>query len=43
MASDGGAVLSFLRDLAGRARPAAQRDLDELRAFAAEKLGIANR
>ncbi|MGQ2940835.1 MAG: M3 family metallopeptidase [Blastomonas fulva] len=42
MASDGGAVLSFLRDLAGRARPAAQRDLDELRAFAAEKLGIAD-
>lgn len=40
MASDGGAVLSFLRDLAGRARPAAQRDLDELRAFAAERLGI---
>ena len=40
MASDGGAVLSFLRDLAGRARPAAQRDLDELRAFAADKLGI---
>ncbi len=40
MASDGGAVLSFLRDLAGRARPAAQRDLDELRAFAAEQLGI---
>ncbi len=40
MASDGGAVLSFLRDLAGRARPAAQRDLDELRAFAAKQLGI---
>lgn len=40
MASDGGAVLSFLRDLAGRARPAAQRDLDELRSFAAERLGI---
>ncbi|WP_033925664.1 M3 family metallopeptidase [Sphingomonas sp. 35-24ZXX] len=40
MASDGGAVLSFLRDLAGRARPAAQRDLDELRAFAADQLGI---
>ncbi|WP_017672152.1 M3 family metallopeptidase [Blastomonas sp. AAP53] len=42
MASDGGAVLAFLRDLAGRARPAAQRDLDELRAFAAEQLGIAD-
>lgn len=42
MASDGGAVLSFLRDLAGRARPAALRDLDELRAFAAQTLGIAD-
>jgi len=42
MASDGGAVLSFLRDLAARAKPAAQRDLDELKAFAAEKLGIAD-
>lgn len=40
MASDGGAVLTFLRDLARRARPAAQRDLDELRVFAAEQLGI---
>ena len=42
MASDGGAVLTFLRDLAARARPAAQRDLDELRAFAADRLGIAD-
>lgn len=42
MASDGGAVLAFLRDLAARAKPAAQRDLDELKAFAAEKLGIAD-
>ncbi len=42
MASDGAAVLSFLRDLAARAKPAAQRDLDELKAFAAEKLGIAD-
>ena len=41
MASDGGAVLAFLRDLAARAKPAAQRDLDELKAFAADKLGIA--
>ena len=29
-------VLSFLRDLAVRSKPFAQRDLDELRAFAAE-------
>ena len=42
MASDGGAVLAFLRDLASRAKPAAQRDLDELKAFAAGKLGIAD-
>jgi len=42
MASDGGAVLAFLRDLASRAKPAAQRDLDELKAFAADKLGIAD-
>lgn len=41
MAPDGGAVLAFLRDLAGRARPAAQRDLDELRSFAADQLGLA--
>lgn len=40
MAPDAGEVLSFLRDLAGRAKPAAQRDLDEVRAFAAERLGI---
>ncbi|PXW73410.1 oligopeptidase A [Blastomonas natatoria] len=42
MASDGASVLGFLRDLAARAKPAAQRDLDELRAFAAERLGIAD-
>jgi oligopeptidase A len=40
MATDGAAVLGFLRDLAARAKPAAQRDLDELKSFAAEKLGI---
>ena len=33
-------VLSFLRDLAKKARPYAERDLAELRAFAAEQLGI---
>ncbi len=34
-------VLSFLRDLARRARPYAERDLAELREFAARELGIA--
>ena len=33
-------VLSFLRDLARRARPYAERDVAELRAFAAEHLGL---
>jgi oligopeptidase A len=33
-------VLSFLRELAARARPFARRDLEELRAFAARKLGL---
>ena len=33
-------VLSFLRDLARRARPYAERDVAELRAFAAEHLGM---
>jgi oligopeptidase A len=32
--------MKFLRDLAQRARPFAQRDLDELRAFAAAELGL---
>ncbi|HTN49102.1 MAG TPA: M3 family metallopeptidase [Burkholderiaceae bacterium] len=35
-------VLHFLRDLAARARPYAQRDLRELREFAAQELGIAD-
>ena len=34
-------VLHFLRDLAARARPFAQRDLDTLRAFAQTELGLA--
>jgi oligopeptidase A len=34
-------VVDFLRDLAGRARPFAERDLDELRRFAKEELGLA--
>jgi oligopeptidase A len=42
MAPNAGEVLNFLRDLARRARPSAERDLDELRAFAAERLGIAD-
>lgn len=33
-------VIDFLRDLAAKARPVAQKDLDELRAFAASELGI---
>jgi oligopeptidase A len=33
-------VMSFLRDLARRARPYAQRDLDELQAFAAAELEL---
>jgi oligopeptidase A len=33
-------VLDFLRDLARRARPFAERDLAELRAFARDRLGI---
>jgi oligopeptidase A len=35
-------VLAFLRDLAQRARPVAQRELEELRAFAKSELGIAD-
>ncbi|KAK0331480.1 hypothetical protein LTR94_028762, partial [Friedmanniomyces endolithicus] len=40
MAPNAGEVLAFLRDLGTRARPAAERDLAALRAFAAEELGI---
>jgi len=35
-------VIDFLRDLARRARPHAQRDVADMRAFAAERLGIAD-
>jgi oligopeptidase A len=42
MAPSPEAVLAFLRDLAARARPVAQRELAELRAFAAAELGIAD-
>jgi oligopeptidase A len=40
MASSTPTVLSFVRDLARRARPHAERELAELRAFAARELGI---
>ncbi|OBS09577.1 M3 family metallopeptidase [Acidihalobacter prosperus] len=40
MASSAEEVMDFLRDLAERSRQAAQRELDELRAFAAEQLDI---
>jgi oligopeptidase A len=33
-------VIDFLRDLAGRARPFAERDLAELRQFATDELGL---
>ncbi|WP_144968184.1 M3 family metallopeptidase, partial [Pseudomonas sp. DE0010] len=37
MAESSDQVLGFLRDLAVRSKPFAQRDLEELRAFAAEQ------
>jgi len=40
MAQTAAEVLAFLRDLARRARPFAERDLAELRAFARQELGI---
>ncbi|WP_294320251.1 M3 family metallopeptidase [uncultured Sphingomonas sp.] len=40
MAPDVGEVLAFLRDLAQRARPHAEAEIAELRAFAAEHLAI---
>jgi len=42
MAPNAGEVLTFLRDLAARARPAAQRDLAEIRTFADQRLGISD-
>jgi len=41
MADSPAQVLGFLEDLARRARPHAERDLAELRAFAREELGLA--
>jgi oligopeptidase A len=42
MASSPAQVLDFLRDLAGRARPFAEKDLAELREFAASTLGMSD-
>ena len=39
MAESDAEVFAFLRDLAARSRPAAQKELAELRAFAAERFG----
>ncbi len=41
MAQSPAQVLDFLRDLAGRARPYAEKDLAEMREFAAANLGLA--
>jgi len=40
MAPSTDAVIDFLRELAARARPAGERELAELRAFAARELGL---
>jgi oligopeptidase A len=40
MAPDVGEVLAFLRDLAARAKPHAEAEVAELRAFAADQLGL---
>ncbi len=40
MADSPAHVMSFLRDLAARARPYAEKDMAELRAFAAEQLAL---
>ncbi|MEO7326312.1 MAG: M3 family metallopeptidase [Dokdonella sp.] len=42
MAPSPDAVFAFLHDLAARAKPVAQRELAELRTFAADELGIAD-
>jgi oligopeptidase A len=41
MARSPAEVLAFIRDLAGRARPFAEKELAELREFARDKLGLA--
>ncbi|HDP89635.1 MAG TPA: oligopeptidase A [Thioalkalivibrio sp.] len=40
MADDPQTILEFLHDLAGRSKPAAVREIEELRAFAATELGL---
>lgn len=42
MANDADEVLGFLRNIVARAKPAAERDLAALKAFAAETLGLAD-
>ena len=42
MADSPAQVIKFLRELASKARPHAEKDVADLRAFAAEKLGIAD-
>ncbi|GAA0745773.1 M3 family metallopeptidase [Ideonella azotifigens] len=42
MARSPAEVMSFLRDLAQRARPSAEQDLSDLRAFAKAELGLAD-
>ncbi len=42
MAESPAQVVKFLRDLAAKARPYGERDLADLRAFAADQLGIAD-
>jgi oligopeptidase A len=42
MATSPATVLTFLRDLAARARPVARKELDELRRFATDELKIDN-
>ena len=42
MARDAAEVTGFLRDLAARAKPYAERDLAELKAYAAAELGLAD-
>jgi oligopeptidase A len=42
MAESPAQVISFLRDLGAKARPYAQQDVADLRAFAAQELGIAD-
>ena len=42
MASGAAEVLTFLRRLAGRAKPAALQEMEQLRAFASDELGISD-